>query len=79
MRLLRKITYGEFSEFVQEKKVHILYILFKSSISGSTSKKNLLKGTTTTHVRNGYERKVPLRKLFLKARKKVFLKIFLMI
>ena len=23
MRLLRKITYGEFSEFIQEKKVHI--------------------------------------------------------
>ena len=23
MRLLRKIAYGEFSEFVQEKKVHI--------------------------------------------------------
>ena len=27
MRLLRKITYGEFSEFVHEKKVHITYIL----------------------------------------------------
>ena len=27
MRLLRKITYGEFSEFVQEKKVNII-ILF---------------------------------------------------
>ena len=24
MRLFRKITYGEFSEFVQEKKVHIM-------------------------------------------------------
>ena len=24
MHLLRKITYGEFSEFVQEKKVHII-------------------------------------------------------
>ena len=27
MRLLREITYGEFSEFVQEKKVHIRYII----------------------------------------------------
>ena len=26
MHLLRKISYGEFSEFVQEKKVHIRYI-----------------------------------------------------
>ena len=26
MCLLRKITYGEFSEFIQEKKVHISYI-----------------------------------------------------
>ena len=25
MCLLRKITYGEFSEFVREKKVHIVY------------------------------------------------------
>ena len=25
MCLLRKITYGEFSEFVQENKVHIMY------------------------------------------------------
>ena len=25
MRLLRKITYGEFSELIQEKKVHIIY------------------------------------------------------
>ena len=24
MRLLRKINYGEFSEFIQEKKVHIV-------------------------------------------------------
>ena len=27
MHLLRKFTYGEFSEFVQEKKVHIQNIL----------------------------------------------------
>ena len=41
-------------------------VLFKSSISGSTSKKNLLKGKP--HVRNGYERKV----IYIKARKKSF-------
>ena len=29
--LLRKITYGEFSEFVQEKKVYITYMLNKLS------------------------------------------------
>ena len=27
MCLLWKITYGEFSEFIQEKKVHIMYTL----------------------------------------------------
>ena len=32
MRLLRKIAYGEFSEFVQEKKVHITYIGFFLSL-----------------------------------------------
>ena len=26
MCLLRKITYGEFSEFIQEKKVHMMYV-----------------------------------------------------
>ena len=26
MHLLRKMTYGEFSEFVQEKKIHLMYI-----------------------------------------------------
>ena len=37
MCLLRKITYGEFSEFVQEKKVHILHsfsTLHKSNKKG---------------------------------------------
>ena len=27
MCLLWKITYGEFSEFVREKKLHIMYVL----------------------------------------------------
>ena len=35
MRLLRKITYGEFSEFVQEKKVHIV---FTSSVDGGVDR-----------------------------------------
>ena len=35
MRLLRKITYGEFSEFVQEKKVHITYFYTSSFVESS--------------------------------------------
>ena len=32
MRLLRKITYGEFSEFVQEKKVHIAVTVWPTTV-----------------------------------------------
>ena len=35
MCALRKITYGEFSEFVQEKKVHITYFYTSSFVESS--------------------------------------------
>ena len=45
MRLLKKVTYGEFSEFIQEKKVHMIYIgyFFFDEISGEPDQEEVLR------------------------------------